>query len=100
MGQTCSSQLKEAKAKNKQLEGRVRLYEKGITDKSIHASQTNIGLLTFANEDNSECDCKSGGMVGIIKIIAILLVTILLLYILYCCCVCYHTIRQAGREKR
>ena len=100
MGQSCSSQLKEAQAKNKQLEGRIRLYEKGITDKSIHASQTNFGLLTFASEDNSECDCKSGCMVGIIEIIAILLVTILLLYILYCCCVCYHTRRQAGREKK
>ena len=100
MGQSCSSQLKEAQAKNKQLEGRIRLYEKGITDKSIHASQTNFGLLTIASEDNSECDCKSGSMVGIIEIIAILLVTILLIYILYCCCVCYHTRRQAGREKR
>ena len=42
MGQTCSSQLKEAQAKNKKLEGRIRLFEKGITDKSIHASQTNF----------------------------------------------------------
>ena len=100
MGQSCSSQLKEAQAKNKQLEGRIRLYEKGITDKSIHASQTNFGLLTIASEDNSECDCKSGSMVGIIEIIAILLVTILLLYIIYCCCMRYHTRKQAIREKR
>ena len=56
MGQSCSTQLEEAKAKNKQLENRVRLYEQGITDKSIHASQTNFGLLTIANEDNSECN--------------------------------------------
>ena len=48
-----SIQLEAEKAKNKQLEGRIRLYEKGITDKSLHASQTNIGLLTIANEDNS-----------------------------------------------
>ena len=100
MGQTCSSKLKDAQAKNKQLEGRIRLYEKGVTDKSIHASQTNFGLLTFSNEENDECDCKSGGMVGIIEIIAIMLVTILLLYILYCCCIHYHTRRQAGKEKR
>ena len=100
MGQSCSSQLKEAQAKNKQLEGRIHLYEKGVTDKSIHASQTNFGLLTFASEENDECDCKSGSMVGIIEIIAIMLVTILLLYILYCCCVRYQTRRQAGREKR
>ena len=56
MGQSCSTQLEEAKAKNKQLENRVRLYEQGITDKLIHASQTNFGLLTIANEDNSECN--------------------------------------------
>ena len=42
MGQSCSSQLKEAQVKNKQLEGRIRLYEQSITDKSIHASQTNF----------------------------------------------------------
>ena len=89
MGQSCSSQLKEAQDRNKQLEGRICLYENGVTDKSIHASQTNFGLLTFANEENDECNCKSGGMVGIIEIIAIMLITILLLYIIYCCCVCY-----------
>ena len=72
-----------------------------MTDKSIHASQTNFGLITLANEENDECDCKSsGGMVGIIEIIAIMIITILLLYILYCCCIKYHTRRQADREKR
>ena len=90
MGQSCSTQLEEAKAKNKQLENRVRLYEQGITDKSIHASQTNFGLLTIASEDNSECNCKSQSMVGIIEIITILMATILLLYIMYCCCVVLH----------
>ena len=100
MGQSCSAQLEEAKAKNKQLENRVRLYEQGITDKSIHASQTNFGLLTIASEDNSECNCKSQSMVGIIEIIAILMATILLLYIMYCCCVRYFTRKRAIREKR
>ena len=58
MGQSCSTQLEAEKAKNKQLEGRIRLYEKGITDKSLHVSQTNIGLLTIAKEDNSSgCNC-------------------------------------------
>ena len=33
MGQSCSSELEAEKAKNKQLEGRIRLYEQGITDK-------------------------------------------------------------------
>ena len=82
------------------MEGRIRLYENVVTDKSSHASQTNFGLLTFANEENDECNCKSGGMVGIIEIIAIMLITILLLYIIYCCCVRYQTRKQAGREKR
>ena len=76
MGQSCSTQLEEAKAKHKQLENRVRLYEQGITDKSIHASQTNFGQLTIASEDNSECNCKSQSMVGIIEIIAILMATL------------------------
>ena len=101
MGQSCSAQLKEAQEKIKILEGRIRLYENGVTDKSIHASQTNFGLITLANEENDECDCKSsGGMVGIIEIIAIMVITILLLYILYCCCIKYHARRQADREKR
>ena len=84
MGQSCSTKLEEAQDKNKQLENRVRLYEQGITDKSIHASQTNFGLLTIASKDNSECNCKSQSMVCIIEIIAILMATILLLYIMYC----------------
>merc|ERR1712055_1155793 len=100
MGQSCSEQFKEVQEKNKILEGRILLYETGVTDKSIHASQTNFGHLTFANEENDECDCKSGGIIGIIEIIAIMLITILLLYIIYCCCVRYHIRRQAGREKR
>jgi len=72
-----------------------------VTDKSIHASQTNIGLITLANEENDECDCRSSGsMVGIIEVIVIMIITILLLYILYCCCIKYHKRRQADREKR
>ena len=100
MGQSCSKKLEEAQAKNKQLENRVRLYEQGITDKSIHASQTNFGLLTIASEDNSGCNCKSQSVVGIIEIIAILMATILLLYIMCCCCVRYFTRKRAIREKR
>merc|ERR1712208_153039 len=48
MGQPCSTQLKEAQEKIKILQARVHLYENGVTDKSIHASQTNIGLITLA----------------------------------------------------
>ena len=100
MGQSCSSQLEEVKAKNKRLENRIALYEKGITDKSIHASQTNFGLLTIANEDNSECSCKSGSLFGVIEIIAVLMACILLLYILYCCVARYFIHRRTIREKR
>ena len=39
---TKGNKTKEAQAKNKQLEGRICLYENGVTDKSIHASQTNF----------------------------------------------------------
>merc|ERR1712090_40257 len=101
MGQPCSTQLKEAQEKIKILQARIHLYENGVTDKLIHASQTNIGLITLANEENDECDCwSSGSMVGIIEVIAIMIITILLLYILYCCCIKYHKRRQADREKR
>ena len=50
MGQPCSTQLKEAQEKIKVLQARVHLYESGVTDKSIHASQTNIGLFNLANK--------------------------------------------------
>ena len=80
MGQSCSSELEAEKAKNKQLEGRIRLYEQGITDKSIHASQTNFGLLTIANEDNSSgCNCQSQSLWGVLEVIAVMLACILLL---------------------
>merc|ERR1711888_442292 len=96
----CSVQLKEAQEKNKILQARVHLYESGVTDKSIHASQTNIGLINLANEENDECDCgSSGGVVSIIEVIAIMIISILVLYILYCCCIKFNARRQAEREK-
>ena len=76
------------------------MYEQGITDKSIHASQTNFGLLTIANEDNSECNCKSQSLFGVIEIIALLMACILLWYIMYCCLVRYFIHRRTIREKR
>ena len=101
MGPSCSTQLKEAKAKIEKLQARIHLYENGVTDKSIHASQTNIGLINLANEKNEQCDCRtSGSMIGIIEVIAIMVVSILMLYILYCCCIKYNRKKQADREKR
>ena len=86
MGQSCSTQLEVEKAKNKQLLGRIKLYENGVTDKSLHASQTNIGLLTITNEDNSSCfHCQTQSVWGVMEVIAVLLACILLLYILYSC---------------
>merc|ERR1712030_308622 len=72
MGQPCSVQLKEEQEKNKILQARVNLYEKGVTDQSIHASQTNIGLFNLANEENEECECGSsgGGVINIIEVVA------------------------------
>ena len=100
MGQPCSTQLKEAQEKIKVLQARVHLYESGVTDKSIHASQTNIGLFNLANEENEECDCRSsGGVVSIIEVIAIMIISILVLYILYCCCIKFNTRRQAEKER-
>ena len=54
MGGSCSSELDETKKENKQLKNRIMLYEAGITDSSIHASQTNIGLLNLSSESNNE----------------------------------------------
>ena len=77
------------------------MYEKGITDKSLHASQTNIGLLTIANEDNSSgCNCSSQSLWGVLEVIAVMLACILLLYILYSCLVSYCSRRKVIREKR
>ena len=82
MGPSCSTQLKEAKTKIEKLQARIHLYENGVTDKSIHASQTNIGLINLAKEENYQCDCRtSGSMIGIIEVIAIMVVSILMLYI-------------------
>ena len=101
MGQSCSAQLKEEQEKNKILQARVNLYERGVTDQSIHASQTNIGLFNLANEENEECDCGSygGGVVSIVEAIAIMIISILVLYILYCCCIKFTARRQAKRER-
>ena len=66
-----------------------------------YASQTNIGLLTIANEDNSSgCNCQSQSLWGVIEVIAVLLACILLLYILYSCLVSYWSHRKVIREKR
>ena len=101
MGQSCSTQLAAKKEKNKQLEGRIKLYENGITDSSPHASQTNIGLLTVANEDNSSgCNCSSPSLWGVLEVIAVMLACVLFLYIGYTCLVSYCTRKKLAKEKQ
>ena len=103
MGQPCSVQLKEAQEENKILKARVHLYENGVSDQSIHASQTNIGLFNLASEENEECSCANGssggGVVTIIEAIAIMIISILVLYIIYCCCIKFNARRKAEKEK-
>ena len=101
MGQSCSTRLAAEKEKNKQLEGRVKLYEAGITDSSLHASQTNIGLLTVATEDNSSgCNCSSQSLWGVLEVIAVMLACVLFLYIGYTCLVSYCTRKKLAKEKQ
>ena len=86
MGGSCSSEFEESKKENKLLKNRIMLYEAGITDSSIHASQTNIGLLNLSSESNNECTCSSN-WISIIEVVGILMVTLITVYILYgwCC---------------
>ena len=101
MGGTCSSQLAAEKEKTKQLEGRMKLYEAGITDSSLHASQTNIGLLNVATEENSSgCDCSSTSLWGVLEVLAMMVVCVLFLYIAYTCLVSYCTRKKAAKEKQ
>ena len=101
MGSSCSSQLAELKAKNKKLQNRITLYEQGITDKSIHASQNNFGLLTISNEENNECGCNSSGsLFGVLEIVGVLIVVLFIIYILYGWIGRYIIYRRAEREKR
>ena len=99
MGGSCSSDLDEMKKENKQLKNRIMLYEAGITDSSIHASQTNIGLLNLSSEQNSECTCSSG-WISTIEVVGILMVSLIAAYILYGWCCRYLTYRKGENERR
>ena len=99
MGGSCSSELEELKKENKLLKNRIMLYENGITDSSIHASQTNIGLLNVSSESNNECSCSSN-WISIIEVVGILMVTLITIYILYGWCCRYFTYRKGEKERR
>ena len=101
MGGTYSSPLAAENKKTKQLEGRVKLYEAGITDSSLHASQTNIGLLNVSTEENlSGCDCSSTSLWGVLEVLAMMVVCVLFLYIAYTCLVSYCTRKKAAKAKQ
>ena len=93
MGGSCSSDLDEMKKENKQLKNRIMLYEAGITDSSLHASQTNIGLLNLSSEQNSQCSCSSG-WISTMEIVGILMVSLIAAYILYGWCCRYLNYRK------
>ena len=99
MGGSCSSDLDETRKENKQLKNRIMLYEAGITDSSIHASQTNIGLLNLSSESNSECTCSSS-WISIIEVVGILMVLFITVYILYGWSCRYLTYRKGENERR
>ena len=93
MGGSCSSQLDD-------LKNRVTLYENGITDASLHASQNNIGFLNISNESNSECNCSSKSWLSVIEIVGIMIVVLVTIYILYGWLGRYLVYRKGEREKR
>ena len=104
MGGSCFSELAAEKKKTKQLEEKVKLYEAGITDSSLHemhSSQTNIGLLNVATENNTNgCDCSSTSLLGVLEVLALLVVCVLFLYIGYNCLVSYCTRKKMAKEKQ
>ena len=104
MGGSCSSELAAEKKKTKQLEARIKLYEAGITNSSLHemhSSQTNIGLLNVATENNTNgCDCSSTSLWGVLEVLALLVVCVLFLYIAYNCLVSYCTRKKMAKEKQ
>ena len=87
------------KTENQKLKNRIKLYEAGITDASLHASQTNIGLLNLSSEQNSQCSCPSGWM-STMEIVGILMVSLIAAYILYGWCCRYLSYRKEENDRR
>ena len=99
MGGSSSSECGEMKTENQKLKNRIKLYEAGITDASLHASQTNIGLLNLSSEQNSHCSCPSEWM-STMEIVEILMVSLIAAYILYgWCCRCL-SYRKEENDRR
>merc|ERR1712215_233910 len=101
MGNSASKDCEEIERENEHLRTRVKLYEAGISDHSVHGAQTNIGLLNLASESNSgTCSCPSEGGFNTIEITGILLLTLLSLYVVYGWCMKYNIHRRAEKEKQ
>ena len=101
MGGSSSKDCGDITKENENLKNRIKLYEAGVTDASLHASQTNIGLLNLSSEQNSQCSCPStsGGM-RTMEIVGILMVTLLAAYILYGWCCRYRSYRKEESLKQ
>ena len=81
---------------------KVKFYEAGIRDSSMHemhSSQTNIGLLNVGTENSSNgCDCSSTSIWGVLEVLALIVVGILFIYIAYNCVLSYCTRKKQSKE--
>ena len=101
MGNSASKDCEEIEKENEHLRTRVKLYEAGISDSSVHGSQTNIGLLNLATESNSgTCSCPADGGLSTIEITGILMLTLLSLYVAYGWCTRYNNHRREEKVKQ
>ena len=101
MGNSASKDCEEIERENEHLRTRVKLYEAGISDHSVHGAQTNIGLLNLASESNSgTCSCPTEGGLSTIEITGILMLTLLSLYVVYGWCMRYNIHRREEKEKQ
>ena len=101
MGGSSSKECGEISTENQKLKNRIKLYEAGITDSSLHASQTNIGLLNLSSEQNSQCSCPStSGWMRTMEIVGILMVSLIAAYIFYGWCYRYLSYRKEENGRR
>ena len=101
MGTSSSKDCGDLEKENEHLRTRVKLYEAGISDSSVHGSQTNIGLLNLSSETNSgTCSCPASGGLSTMEITGILMLTLLSLYVVYGWCSRYNTHRKEEKVRQ
>merc|ERR1711895_406840 len=101
MGASTSKDCGDLAKENDHLKTRIKLYEAGISDLSVHGSQTNIGLLNLSSESNSgTCSCPAAGGLSTIEITLILMLTLLSLYVVYGWCSRYNTHRKEEKVRQ